>query len=1059
MNKIKMVRNIKDIQKRDVVREAGWNNRFTIKEKSIIAPTQSSSILKPKNLRKSSSKPKVLAQIKVQSRTKSASKNTSQSNITHPLPDPLKTDPLYQQIKSLWESLGVTLSFRSIFNNVSVQLVQIYRDGYFNYEINQLTSIFNKVSKINKDIDSREKIIELLKKYDEYILLEEAKDKQIENDVKLINDIKKSLGDLRKISLSLVSSYVSLRKEIAYDVFMGKHDIDKILGFRSKYLLQMKNDTDFLVTTSLSKLFSFANESDPFLTAIANSSSKAKYYIPLESSLEESIKEAQYVMLQEMIYNECSKIKGDSSSIHSIKSIKSSKKINKSSYDIESFLNDYNKYSAKKELKPIKNVKPIDFKGRPYTALSKTPKKTRARIEDSKSGEKKNYSTHSNIVNHDMMKSVKKDNFKKDSEFLGDSDLLKIDEIINRSIKQKIQIDKEMAKIKNSNNEEINKYTQGYKEEHKQDKQDLENKYKASPKNELKENQEKGYFDDDDVPDENEGNAMLINERKRDLESKKEKEKGSNCSSIAKEEKEKEKDEKVKNSLEEFNFIIYQGDVKDLDKTYGEYFPTIPNDQVVSFNISSSILTYVTGIYPAIILVKSPITNELKGFVTINYSSHNQAGKSLQITSISSKSVDEFSSILKSFMSFINQTNYEYDEICIEYYYGVKDGQFYMVKELEAIIKTVGKFKWVNMENDGVHRKIKYKYKSTSLTQSASPFLGDNEQKGLNALQLNSLSISSFAQMEEYDMNNNHDKFDENNDFNMICIIIEMLMRYGYSLTLKDKEETQGESLEKFISGLNKEKFRKLTKEIVLTNFGFPEEVKDFVKENTKGDIFKKISSQISSELFIGSSIMSQETSFDNIYSTVLNGYEYNLIVNNIEVFEISDISEDNNKFFLLHPTNENMTLLIHEFSSNDSKISSLLSESDRNIAMDITESFKKIYMKIDQQPTCVKKRIFLPSFKIENNNTYTKPLSYKNFLFVNESNNYMINYLNQIENFNFGFCENKGKLLFEVDEETDVVIKNNFLISIINPDLLCDLQIPTVSAFVVPSEKWIKNI
>ena len=57
-----------------------------------------------------------------------------------------------------------------------------------------------------------------------------------------------------------------------------------------------------------------------------------------------------------------------------------------------------------------------------------------------------------------------------------------------------------------------------------------------------------------------------------------------------------------------------------------------------------------------------------------------------------------------------------YEEITVEYYYGVKDGSFYMNKQLETAVKKEAKFKWINMENDGMIRKIKYKYRKVALT-------------------------------------------------------------------------------------------------------------------------------------------------------------------------------------------------------------------------------------------------------------------------------------------------------------------------------------------------------
>ena len=101
--------------------------------------------IKPHHLKpSSSSKPK---------QTQTTSTNYDQQ---------LQSHPLYIQIKTLWDELGVTLSYRTIFNSVSLQLDKTYRDNYFSYELKQLTRLSSMINKANNEIDSREKTIELL---------------------------------------------------------------------------------------------------------------------------------------------------------------------------------------------------------------------------------------------------------------------------------------------------------------------------------------------------------------------------------------------------------------------------------------------------------------------------------------------------------------------------------------------------------------------------------------------------------------------------------------------------------------------------------------------------------------------------------------------------------------------------------------------------------------------------------------------------------------------------------------------------------------------------------
>ena len=208
MNKIKIYRNIKDTHKKNTEKDYSLNYRLTTNDlthqtTSSYGISNNHSYFKPRNPRQSSSKPKMKTE--THKRTKSAIKLTKATPQPKPQNDQLKNDPLYSQIKSLWSMLGVTSSYKNIFDNVSLQLVPIYREGYYNYEIKQLMNLSTLINKTNKDIESREKIIQLIKKFDEYIKLEENSQNttSIPFD-KLIADITKTLGDLRAISLSIV---------------------------------------------------------------------------------------------------------------------------------------------------------------------------------------------------------------------------------------------------------------------------------------------------------------------------------------------------------------------------------------------------------------------------------------------------------------------------------------------------------------------------------------------------------------------------------------------------------------------------------------------------------------------------------------------------------------------------------------------------------------------------------------------------------------------------------------------------------------------------------------
>ena len=141
-------------------------------------------------------------------------------------------------------------------------------------------------------------------------------------------------------------------------------------------------------------------------------------------------------------------------------------------------------------------------------------------------------------------------------------------------------------------------------------------------------------------------------------------------------------------------------------------------------------------------------------------------------------------------------------------------------------------------------------------------------------------------------------------------------------------------------------------------------------------------------------------------------------------------------------------------------KFEDLIDSEENNIC----EIFQNIYTKLNQQPKKIMKRIYLPTFKICKSNVYDKPLFLNGIQLSNDKGNYYIQNLNQIEDFVFGIENNKNNLinanlsLQSIDKNKDIVIKDEFLIALINADLLCDMHIPTISAFIVKKEFWEKE-
>ena len=1081
-----MIKSIKNKNNKEIEKENGWNNRFNINDnysKFSYYKIENPTILKPKQLRISSanksknsndstsfSKIRIKSANKINLITRKNTYNNNNNDIFYTQPnfdnENFKTEK-FLKIKNLWDNLGVNKNYQNIFCNISSQLAQIYREGYFDFELNQLNNVNKILQNINKNIQNREEIIISIQK--------------LENDLKnnndkenILNEITKKLNNLRLISIEITNNYMSLRKEIGYETYCQKFYINKIVNFNKNYLLQMKNDTDFFNNTELKNYYEFAHESDPFLTNL-NIEIENKIKIPIENENLDKIKECQFILLNEMIFNEINKPfykkENLSNSNRSFISIKSAKRFiySKNNIDMNRIKTDYENLEKKnkisnnnKELKSIKaaNLNKEKIKKKSFRKNNnlmniltesfsnnndnKTSLKKKFAYEESKSNEKKivnksktNINCEPKNENKILNKNINITKKQNNNSSINADDLLIIDEIINRSILQKKEIDRQM---KNHENNILNQNNNNFNNNNN----NIENKNENSIEKYLNNNNE-NELNSNKMNDE----MLILKENKNDNN---ENIKISPFKSIKTDVDNNIFDEKnISKEYDNYYFQPFSGEFKNIINIYNNFYNEIPKEQKISFHINESITFYLKGIYPKIILIFNSL-KALTGIAIISFDPFNQLSKNLNIYSICSKSMENFPEILINFLKFCTD-NYEYDDILLEFYYGIKEGSFYLIKEMENIIKEKAKFKWVNMENDGIDRKIKYHFKNPNNLNNF-----DIEMNGKFTMNLKIINLINFENLID-ENKENINNINEINDFGLLCLYAEMVNQYDYNISNK-----LNNNFEEFFKNFKKKfsKFKKITNDFVLCNLDKSNEISNFINENMK-DLFNLVNKNIlNNNNLIGANLMKIETNFETIIQTSLFNYKYLLIThNNIEVFTNKEINQN---FYVLHSTNENLNFLIYEFdeSQKNPKISDLLNFSENSPKINVFEEVKLIYNKINQQPEKIMKKIYLPCFSINKNNFYIKPFSLNDFEFTNEEGVQKINILNQIEQFNFGIENNllNEKIKFEqnIDEQTDIIIKNNFLITLINSDLLCDFQIPTISAFIVTKNDWIKD-
>ena len=163
-----------------------------------------------------------------------------------------------------------------------------------------------------------------------------------------------------------------------------------------------------------------------------------------------------------------------------------------------------------------------------------------------------------------------------------------------------------------------------------------------------------------------------------------------------------------------------------------------------------------------------------------------------------------------------------------------------------------------------------------------------------------------------------------------------------------------------------------------------------------------------------------------------------------VEAFKMSDDEND----------------LIFFTKSEDEKISFIFYELKKNVNEDIKIYFnlvlRKILTKDSEEHYKSYNKICIPSFHYKNNikneDNKDKYISY-DILDCEENFDFC---LENINNKNIKFCYPFN----DVEKRDDIkVIKNNFIVAVINQDLILDYGIPAMNVYYIDKNCWIKVI
>jgi hypothetical protein len=1025
-------------------------------------------------------------------------KKEKKKNVSHNKQDNNKSE-IYKKLLNLWDELGVNYIYQSIYNKICDNLSQEKKDIFYKYEFNKLSNIYNIIDLIINDIENRDKIISQLQKNFK------EKEEETDYDEETIKQVTSILTDIRKYSIDIANNISLLRKEIGYDILMNKFDMNKIFIFPNDYLIKMNNDLDFLINCPLNKYFNFY-KSDPFLIKINNNNNNCNLPELKEKDDISLVNNYENIIYTELVNQEVNLMSQNSNSFDSIFNFAPKNKIVKKNNTrlnnskpkniISNTVIKANRGLSRQKLRPKpKNKLLIEAdisnisKAQTHTSLFSTNhlnrNNTKAISNNVKYLAKQLWHEHEDEdeENKIIYKNINQKNA------INDDDMKIFEKIIEQSIIEKNNIDKELFdnKIKTikyktkitkekSKNEEISNGTNNNnKFEENDDNNSITKTGKPKKNKNEKLKKEISNFIQDILEESEIENSQKISVTKIRNANANENENKNNDMIYNLDEIEIEA-EPIKKVYSTFTIELYKDKLSSLKEIYNNYYKKIPEILKKGFKIQDNITKYLEGIYPKILLIKSNNNNsQIKGIATLSYISHNSNSiivgkikssnynKNLNITSISCLDESEFSNILINVIDFCKEFFY-FENIILELFYLNKNGQFILYTDLEKIIKNEAKFKWVNMENDGINRKIKYRYINNNIDKSKN-----NNEFNNNILNLKTINVIGCIEEKNY---NNMDirQLSLINDFSINYLLLEMIGQNGFKVN--DGKNEGNNYINTLIKKVTFKKMNHLCCDFLLSHLGEADDIKNFIKENEdifdNKEIMKKINQLVYYELYLGLAMININSSFKNIIKRKYKGYIYNILFDDqINEFSIKDSNNNDMQFYLIKTNEQNTSIIIYEFKKNENleKIIKLISDKDnKNKEMNISEVFRDLFAKVTKKPSKVNKNICIPSFKITLNQIAFRPSVFSDIIVENDEidKNYKINCLNIIEEMTFGvdepFIVQQNVVDLDDNFGENIFIENDFILSVVDNDLIFELQIPTISTFLVKKSYWIKS-
>ena len=215
----------------------------------------------------------------------------------------------YNSLLVLWNDFNVSEFFKNFFHIILNKLTEEEREDVCIKEIKELSELKNNITSLIKEIQFRKKSLERLFQLNN--LLSKDLITEVDSpDNTIIKEISEQIVNLRMHSVNVCFKMKKIKNKIYEGFLYGKYDLDVIsqkFGFDKDYLIKMKEEMNFLKKGKMKLYFNIGKNPDPFLTKASenfiNSNNESSFcLIPMSKELEESIKQCNYFIYQELIY-------------------------------------------------------------------------------------------------------------------------------------------------------------------------------------------------------------------------------------------------------------------------------------------------------------------------------------------------------------------------------------------------------------------------------------------------------------------------------------------------------------------------------------------------------------------------------------------------------------------------------------------------------------------------------------------------------------------------------------------------------------------------------------